>query len=56
MNLNEKVILVVGGAAGIGAAAAVLCAQRGATEGVARVLAWLCSDDAEYVRGMVSTR
>jgi NAD(P)-dependent dehydrogenase (short-subunit alcohol dehydrogenase family) len=28
----------------------------GTPEGVANVLAWLCSDDADYVRGLVSTR
>lgn len=31
MNLENKTILVVGGAAGIGQATALLCAQRGAT-------------------------
>jgi len=28
----------------------------GAPEGVARILAWLVSDDADYVRGLVNTR
>jgi NAD(P)-dependent dehydrogenase (short-subunit alcohol dehydrogenase family) len=31
-------------------------AQLGQPEGVARVLAWLVSDEAEYVKGMISTR
>ena len=29
--------------------------KLGTPEGVAKVLAWLCSDDADYVRGLVST-
>ena len=37
MNLNGKIILVVGGAAGIGAATAALCTERGATVIVADV-------------------
>jgi NAD(P)-dependent dehydrogenase (short-subunit alcohol dehydrogenase family) len=31
-------------------------ARLGKPEGVARVLAWLASDEADYVRGMVTTR
>lgn len=31
-------------------------ADLGQPEGVARVLAWLCSDDAGYVRGSITTR
>ena len=35
---------------------AVADAHLGDPEGVARVLAWLASDEADYVRGMVTTR
>jgi NAD(P)-dependent dehydrogenase (short-subunit alcohol dehydrogenase family) len=35
---------------------AVAEAKLGAPEGVAKVLAWLVSDDADYVRGMIATR
>ena len=35
---------------------AVADSRLGAPEGVAKVLAWLVSDDADYVRGMISTR
>jgi NAD(P)-dependent dehydrogenase (short-subunit alcohol dehydrogenase family) len=35
---------------------AVSEAHLGKPEGVARVLAWLASDEADYVRGMVTTR
>ena len=35
---------------------AVAEANLGLPEGVAKVLAWLVSDDADYVRGMISTR
>jgi NAD(P)-dependent dehydrogenase (short-subunit alcohol dehydrogenase family) len=31
-------------------------ADLGAPIGVARVLAWLASDDADYVRGTIATR
>ncbi len=34
----------------------VAASRLGAPEGVAKVLAWLASDDADYVRGMISTR
>lgn len=36
--------------------AAVQEAQLGSPEGVARVLAWLVSDEAAYVKGMITTR
>lgn len=35
---------------------AVQEAQLGSPEGVARVLAWLVSDEADYVKGMITTR
>ena len=35
---------------------AVAAANLGLPDGVAKVLAWLVSDDADYVRGMISTR
>jgi NAD(P)-dependent dehydrogenase (short-subunit alcohol dehydrogenase family) len=35
---------------------AVAESQLGAPEGVAKVLAWLASDEADYVRGIISTR
>jgi NAD(P)-dependent dehydrogenase (short-subunit alcohol dehydrogenase family) len=35
---------------------AVVAARLGAPEGVAKVLAWLVSDEADYVRGMITTR
>jgi len=35
---------------------AVADSKLGTPEGMAKVLAWLASDDAEYVRGVVSTR
>lgn len=35
---------------------AIAASRLGAPEGVAKILAWLVSDDADYVRGMVSTR
>ncbi len=35
---------------------AVADAGLGSPQGVARVLAWLASDDADYVRGIVTTR
>ncbi len=35
---------------------AVAEAHLGAPEGVARILTWLVSDEADYVRGLVSTR
>ena len=35
---------------------AVAQANLGTPEGVARVLAWLASDEADYVRGIISTR
>ena len=35
---------------------AVADAGLGSPQGVARVLAWLASDDAEYIRGIVTTR
>ncbi len=35
---------------------AVADSNLGAPEGVAKVLAWLASDDADYVRGVITTR
>jgi NAD(P)-dependent dehydrogenase (short-subunit alcohol dehydrogenase family) len=35
---------------------AVADSNLGTPQGVARVLAWLASDDADYVRGVISTR
>jgi NAD(P)-dependent dehydrogenase (short-subunit alcohol dehydrogenase family) len=35
---------------------AISTSNLGAPEGVAKVLAWLVSDEAEYVRGVVATR
>jgi NAD(P)-dependent dehydrogenase (short-subunit alcohol dehydrogenase family) len=35
---------------------AVAASKLGAPEGVAKILAWLVSDDADYIRGMISTR
>jgi hypothetical protein len=35
---------------------AVAASGLGAPEGVAKVLAWLVSDEAGYVRGMITTR
>jgi 3-oxoacyl-[acyl-carrier protein] reductase len=35
---------------------AIAASQLGNPEGVARVLAWLVSDEADYVRGKISTR
>jgi NAD(P)-dependent dehydrogenase (short-subunit alcohol dehydrogenase family) len=35
---------------------AVADSKLGTPEGMARVLAWLASDEADYVRGVVSTR
>jgi len=35
---------------------AVADAKLGTPQGVARVLAWLASDDADYVRGVIATR
>ena len=35
---------------------AVLTAGLGNPAGVARILAWLASDDADYVRGLIVTR
>ena len=35
---------------------AIADSHLGAPEGVARLLAWLASDDADYVRGLINTR
>jgi NAD(P)-dependent dehydrogenase (short-subunit alcohol dehydrogenase family) len=35
---------------------AVADSKLGTTQGMARVLAWLASDDADYVRGVIATR
>jgi len=35
---------------------AITDSHLGAPEGVARLLAWLVSDDADYVRGLINTR
>jgi NAD(P)-dependent dehydrogenase (short-subunit alcohol dehydrogenase family) len=35
---------------------AVADSKLGAPEGVAKILAFLASDDADYVRGIISTR
>jgi NAD(P)-dependent dehydrogenase (short-subunit alcohol dehydrogenase family) len=35
---------------------AVAEAKLGEPAGMARVLAWLASDDADYVRGVIATR
>lgn len=36
--------------------AAVAASNLGTPEGVAKVIAWLVSDDADYVRGLITTR
>lgn len=35
---------------------AIADSKLGDPEGVAKVIAWLASDEADYVRGVVSTR
>lgn len=54
--LKRSVIAVEAAQSGRPLADAVAASALGAPEGVAKVLAWLVSDDADYVRGMISTR
>lgn len=54
--LKRSVIAVEAAQSGQALADAVAASALGAPEGVAKVLAWLVSDDADYVRGMISTR
>ena len=35
---------------------AVAASNLGTPQGMARVLAWLASDEADYVRGVIATR
>ena len=54
--LKRSVIAVEAAQSGQALTDAVAASALGAPEGVAKVLAWLVSDDADYVRGMISTR
>lgn len=54
--LKRSVIAVEAAQSGQSLADAVAASALGAPEGVAKVLAWLVSDDADYVRGMIATR
>lgn len=54
--MKRDVISVEAEQSGRSLADAVAASKLGAPEGVAKVLAWLASDDADYVRGMISTR
>lgn len=54
--LKRSVIAVEAAQSGRSLADAVATSDLGTPEGVAKVLAWLVSDDADYVRGMISTR
>ncbi len=54
--LKRSVIAVEAEQAGVSLEKAVAASDLGAPEGVARVLAWLASDDADYVRGVIVTR
>ncbi len=54
--LKRSVVAAEAEKAGLTLEEAVAASDLGAPEGVARVLAWLASDDADYVRGTISTR
>jgi NAD(P)-dependent dehydrogenase (short-subunit alcohol dehydrogenase family) len=54
--MKRSVIAVDAQKRGIDYEKAVANSGLGAPEGVAKVLAWLASDQADYVRGVVSTR
>jgi NAD(P)-dependent dehydrogenase (short-subunit alcohol dehydrogenase family) len=55
-DLKRSVIAVEAETSGKSLADAVAASRLGTPAGVAKVLAWLVSDDADYVRGMISTR
>lgn len=54
--MKRSVISVEAEKTGKTLADAVAASRLGNPEGVGKVLAWLVSDDASYVRGMISTR
>jgi NAD(P)-dependent dehydrogenase (short-subunit alcohol dehydrogenase family) len=54
--MKRSVIAVEAEQAGTPLEQAVSDAKLGSPEGVARVLAWLASDEADYVRGTIVTR
>jgi NAD(P)-dependent dehydrogenase (short-subunit alcohol dehydrogenase family) len=54
--LKRSVVVADARRRGIGVEQAAAESGLGSPEGVARVLAWLASDDADYVRGTVHTR
>jgi NAD(P)-dependent dehydrogenase (short-subunit alcohol dehydrogenase family) len=54
--LKRSVIAVEADTSGKSLEDAIAASRLGTPEGAAKVLAWLVSDDADYVRGMISTR
>ncbi len=54
--MKRSVIAVDAQKRGVDYEKSVANSNLGAPEGVAKVLAWLASDEADYVRGLVSTR
>jgi NAD(P)-dependent dehydrogenase (short-subunit alcohol dehydrogenase family) len=52
-DLSEKAVLITGGAQGIGEAARQ---KYGTPEGIARIIAFMISDEADYLRGAIFTR
>lgn len=54
--MKRSVIVAEAEKSGKPLADALAASRLGTPEGVAKILAWLVSDDADYVRGMISTR
>jgi NAD(P)-dependent dehydrogenase (short-subunit alcohol dehydrogenase family) len=55
-DMKRNVIAVEAEQRGVSLASALAASNLGDPEGVARVLVWLTSDDADYVRGAIRTR
>jgi NAD(P)-dependent dehydrogenase (short-subunit alcohol dehydrogenase family) len=54
--MKRSVIAVDSKRRGLDYEKAIFDSKLGSPEGVARVMAWLASDEADYVRGLISTR